>query len=330
VTADPDTESVHHHSRGVTDTDTHIDADIDTGTVPVVRGAAFPTWHTLGEAATSDLGPTASNGFDTRWADDLGLLADEGAGAVRLALDWPRLQPAPGALDGGWTEWYTSLIRHARGIGLATWVTLHERGVPRWFDDEGGFDDDVAAGRSWPHWVERAADRFGDLVDGWIPLVPTVPNRRIVWRDTWSILRGGPPVMKTSTMPADRDLVEREAEARTGRDCDLVGIVLALAASHVAGADARRRAADRVGEWIRLVHDTGPGVPLAVASVEVGADDRAEHAAGLELARVAIEEAGRDVPAALAFATPAIDGGDLLGLYDRDRNGTASSSAWLD
>lgn len=317
MTADPLTDTV-HRSTGVTDT------------VAVVRGAALPTWHTLGEAATSDLGPTASNGFDTRWADDLGLLADEGAGAVRLALDWPRLQPAPGALDGGWIEWYTSAIRHARTVGLATWVTLHERGVPRWFDDEGSFDDDVAAGTSWPHWVERAADRFGDLVDGWIPLVPTVPNRRIVWRDTWSILRGGPPVMKTATMPADRDLVEREAEARTGRDCDVVGIVLPLAASDVADADARRRAADRVGEWIRLVHDTGPGVPLAVASVEVGADDRAEHASGLELVRTAIEEARGDVAAALAFATPAIDGGGALGLFDRDRNATASSSAWLD
>jgi hypothetical protein len=311
--------------------DPTVAGTVDAGTARFVRGASFSTWHTLGEASTSDLGPTASNGFETRWVDDLALVAGEGAGAVRLALDWPRLQPTPGALDGEWTEWHTSVIRHARDVGLTVWVTLHERGVPRWFDDEGGFDDDVAAGTSWPRWVERAADRFGDLVDGWVPLVQTVANRRIVWRDAWSILRGGPFVMKTSTMPADRELLERDAEARTARDCDLAGMVLPLAASDVADVESRRRTADHVGEWIRLVHDTGPGVPLAVASLEVAVDDRAEHAAGLELARIAIEDAERDgVPAALAFATPAVDGGGALGLYDRDRNDTDSSSAWLD
>jgi Glycosyl hydrolase family 1 len=296
----------------------------------LVRGLALPTWATLGEANTSNLGPTPSNGFDTLWADDLVRFFEDGATSVRVSLDWARLQPRAGQLDESWAEWYDAVLVRARSLGQETWVTLHERSVPRWFDDEGGFDDDVAAARSWPRWVERAAERFGDLVDGWVPLVPTVANRRMVWRDTWGILRGGPPVMRAVTMPGDADAVLRDAEDRTARDSDAMGVVFTLGAADLAGSAARRRTAERLGEWIRHVDDAGPGVPVGVAGFVADVTDRGDHAAGVEVVRTAIEDAVDDgVPAYVAFAEPAVDGNDALGLYDADRNATASSTAWL-
>ena len=36
--------------------------------------------------------------------------------------------------------------------------------IPRWFDNDGGFDDDETFTTWWPRWVERIADRFGDSV----------------------------------------------------------------------------------------------------------------------------------------------------------------------
>jgi Glycosyl hydrolase family 1 len=306
-----------------------VTADAEPVTAALVRGVALPTWATLGEADTSNLGPTPSNGFDTGWADDLVRYFEDGVTAVRVSLDWARLQPRPGPLDGSWAEWYDALLLRTRSLGLATWVTLHERGVPRWFDDEGGFDDDVAAARSWPRWVERAAERFGDLVDHWVPLLPTVANRPVVWRDTWGILRGVQPVMRTVTMPADADLLMRDAEERAARDCDVMGVVFVLDASDVAGADARRRTGERLGDWLRRVHDAGPDVPLGVAGFVVDVADRDAHAAGVEVVRTAVDDAVADVPLRTAFAEPAVDGGGALGLYDADRNATASLSAWL-
>ena len=82
------------------------------------RGVAFATPSTLGTAVTSDLGHGDGNGFATRWADDLDAVADLGVRAVRLSLDWARLQPRPRQLDGGWVEWYGSLLTTARDLGL--------------------------------------------------------------------------------------------------------------------------------------------------------------------------------------------------------------------
>src|SRR6266545_366075 len=115
-------------------------------------GAVLTTAATLGHP------PAFGNGFHTRAAEDLRLLADLGLGEVRVGVDWARLQPEPGRLDDD------------RAAGLAMWATLWEGPVPGWFADEGGFADDRAAGRWWPRWVETAADAFGDRVDGWFPM----------------------------------------------------------------------------------------------------------------------------------------------------------------
>ena len=68
------------------------------------RGASLTIATTLGFSADSNLGPTAGNGFEVRWHDDLVALAELGIIAVRIPLDWARLQPKPGEIDGNWAE----------------------------------------------------------------------------------------------------------------------------------------------------------------------------------------------------------------------------------
>lgn len=223
----------------------------------VERGAVLPLWATLGSsphaavgtrrrgAAPSSTGSTSSTGtgatgFETRWADDLEMLAAHGVGHVRITLDWSRLQPRPSALDGDAVEWYRNVLDHARSLGIAPWVTLLERDVPQWFDDEQGFADPKASGRWWPRWVETAADAVGDLVAGWHPIDDPLRHADraarladgsadavrhgevldtlvVAWRDAWRILRGGPPVATAlrvgAVHPADHT-VEAVQEAR--------------------------------------------------------------------------------------------------------------------
>ena len=160
------------------------------------RGAALTTASTLGFAENSDIGSTAGNGFFRRWPDDLAALQEAGITDVRLTLDWARLQPRPAGLDDDWAERYEQMLDAASAIDLRVWATLHDGSIPRWFDNDGGFDDDETFTTWWPRWVERIADRFGDHVAGWVPFAeiplgaPTQP-----WRDTWSILEGTSPVV---------------------------------------------------------------------------------------------------------------------------------------
>lgn len=215
------------------------------------RGAMLPVWATIGTAPTAAVGPhrrrssgtargIVGNGFDTRFADDLALLADHGITHVRVTFDWSRVQPRAGAIDGDAVEWHRNVVQAARSLGLSVWITLLERDVPRWFDDERGFADVKTAARWWPRWVEVAADAIGDLADGWHPIdhplgVATRLAQRsddsldpvrhgevidtlvVAWRDAWRVLRGGPPVATALRVghvhPAD-DTVPALQEAR--------------------------------------------------------------------------------------------------------------------
>ena len=187
------------------------------------RGAALTTAATLGYADTADLGPTAGNGFRTRWPDDLAALQDLGITDVRITLDWARLQPKPGILDNDWAERFEQIVQAADAIGMRPWACLHDGSIPRWFDNDGGFADDETFTTWWPRWVERAAERFGDIVGGWMPFAcipadaPAQP-----WIDTWGILDGGPPVVAAVDLRDQRNTVDRYEGVM-----DLLGAVLA-------------------------------------------------------------------------------------------------------
>ena len=203
-------------------------------------GVSLPSLAVLGASAASD-GPVGrtGNGFDTRFADDLAVLAATGISQVRLGFDWSRLQPRAAMghdLDGHWVEWYSDVIDAARSVGVGVWPILLERNVPRWFDDERGFSDTKTADRHWPRFVEAVAEVFGDRVDGWFPIddpiafaarrEPADPTRHgelvdtmvVAWRNAWRVLRGGPPVAGSfgvrTVRPVDSTVPAAEAARR--------------------------------------------------------------------------------------------------------------------
>lgn len=293
-----------------------------------LRGVAFSTPSTIGTAAASDLGQSEDNGFLSRRDDDLDAIAELGVRAVRLSLDWARLQPRPRELDGEWVEWYSSLLTTARGLGLEPWLTVYDGSIPKWFDDEGGFGDAVAAGRWWPRWVEQVADQFGDAVAGWVPLVGRIDNARPVWRDTWVALRGGRSVARPFALPHDRQLLDASDQS-----CDLVGVLLEPMATGSTAIDDRiaERELERFGELLRMAAEEGPERPLAVASFESSLLDPDSHGRVVELLRLAIDDVVSDgVDVEVAFVGPAVSiAENHLGLVDRDVGPTPAGTAWF-
>jgi len=188
----------------------------------VRRGATLDTATTLGWAETADQGPTAGNGFDTRWREDLVALYGLGVTDVRITLDWARLQPKPGRLDAAWVEFFGQILHAIGELGLRPWACLHDGSIPRWFDDDGGFDDDITFTRWWPRWVEQAADHFGGRVASWMPFACIPPSAPLQpWIDTWGILGGGPPVVASVDLRTQSDTIKRYTDR-----LDLLGAVL--------------------------------------------------------------------------------------------------------
>jgi hypothetical protein len=293
------------------------------------RGASLTTAATLGHADTSDRGPTAGNGFRTRWPDDLATLQDLGITDVRIALDWSRLQPKPGMLDDDWAERFEQVLQAADAIGVRPWACLHEDAVPRWFDNDGGFDDDETFTAWWPRWVERAADRFGDLVAGWMPFacVPAgAPEQP--WVDTWGILAGESPVVAAVDLREQFGTLDRYV----GR-MDLLGAVLVGDWTDDDDVDSARLAGavDRWGGELREAADAVDS-PLVIAGFCAGHHDANVAGDIVAALRSTLDDACADgVPIELAFLEPGIAGPESLpGLLDADRAPTPSSDAFID
>lgn len=294
-----------------------------------LRGASLTTAATLGHADTADCGPTAGNGFHTRWPDDLAALQDIGITDVRITLDWARLQPKPGVIDGDWAERFEQIVVAADAIGVRPWACLHEGSIPRWFDNDGGFDDDETFTTWWPRWVERAAGRFGDLVAGWVPFacIPAgAPDQP--WIDTWGILAGGPPVVAAVDLHDRASTVDRYVG-----QMNLLGAVLAGVWDHdgVVGAATLAGCVDRWGGEIR---EAAEAIDNAFVIASFSADHQDPDIAGEIVAawRSMLDDAFADgVPLEAAFLEPGITGLDSSpGLLDVDRGSTPSSSAFLD
>jgi beta-glucosidase len=293
----------------------------------IARGVALPTGATFGHAETSDLGPTAGNGFSGSWPDDLAQLHEIGISDVRLTLDWARLQTRPDAdLTDEWVECFEQIIRAADAIDLRVWASLYDGGVPRWFDNEGGIADAEAFTRWWPRWVERAADTFGDVVDGWVPFDAIPDGAAQPWRDTWGILGGSAPVV--ASVVGGFDDLDRIA-TYVGR-MDRLGVVLDAgpAADDASGRD--RRADD----WGTLVRAAAVIGDEATVHLTVTADDAVDpdlFADAVDTAvTVAVDAADDGVDVEQLAVDPAIAAHDSrIGLLDPSRQPTAAATSFL-
>lgn len=292
------------------------------------RGASLTTATTLGYADTADLGPSAGNGFYRQWPEDLALLQDIGLTDLRITLDWARLQQKPGDLDSDWVERFESILVAADAIGLRSWATLSDGSVPRWFDNEGGFDDADAFVKWWPRWVEKAADRFGDLVQGWVPFDVLPADSDQPWRDTWGILGGTQPVV------ASIDGLDGLTRIGTyvGR-MDRLGLALAPEwTSTEPLTDALlEQAADRWGTLVRRADDAIDGEPIVITGFRPGHDDHDECARILEAFVATLDLALDDgANVEVAFVEPGIAGHDSKhGLLDSARAVTSTASVYL-
>jgi beta-glucosidase len=129
-------------------------------------GADWSRWIRSGRAPA----PTAPFPFTESWREDLEQLAGLGIDSIAVTLEWASLEPRPGRYDEDAIEHRHDLLVACRALGLTTWAYLVDGTLPGWFvDDEGGFGDDRARGLLWPRHIDWIGERYGDLVDGWVP-----------------------------------------------------------------------------------------------------------------------------------------------------------------
>lgn len=149
------------------------------------RAADWSRWERTGLAPPSGEGA----GFRVDGRDDLALMAELGANAVRMGIEWARIEPAAGKVDSAALDWYVDMVRFARSVGLAPWLTLHSTTLPGWFsDDSAGFRERSNIDHYWLPHVERCAEHFSGIASGW-----TVIDDPIGWALRGYLLGSRPP-----------------------------------------------------------------------------------------------------------------------------------------
>jgi beta-glucosidase len=179
-----------------------------TSSAVAAEGAAPASDWAAWERARGLARSADGNGWATDHADDARLLASLGVTAVRITVEWARLEPRAGHVDGERVEHERRVLESVRDAGLQPWLTLHHTSLPGWFsDDEGGFRDDRARGYYWPRHVDRCAEWFEDLAAGWVPIEDPVG---------WALrgfLHGTRPPGRTQAFDLARDAVIGALEA---------------------------------------------------------------------------------------------------------------------
>lgn len=124
-------------------------------------------WELLGRAENSGDG----NGFRAEFAEHFDLLVENGLRAVRLTIDWARVEPFPGRTDEEELERLEEIYLAAADRDLAVWTTLHHRSLPGWFsEDTDGFATTRGPSLHWSRHVEHMAERFDPLTHLWAPV----------------------------------------------------------------------------------------------------------------------------------------------------------------
>ncbi|MGE5141240.1 MAG: glycoside hydrolase family 1 protein [Rudaea sp.] len=122
-----------------------------------------------GHIKSGDTSRIANDWYAGRYVEDFERARELGINAIRLSIEWSRLEPAQGQWDAGAAQYYRRMLQFARQLGLEPLVTLHHYTNPRWLAAEGGWENpDVV--RHFSQFARRAVGELGDLCDFWVTL----------------------------------------------------------------------------------------------------------------------------------------------------------------
>ncbi len=103
------------------------------------------------------------------WADaeaDFDRMAALGLNALRLSVEWSRIEPRPGEFDPAALERYAQMLQGLRARGIEPMVTLHHFSNPLWLAERGGWENPETIDL-FVHFAGRVVDVLGPLCHLW-------------------------------------------------------------------------------------------------------------------------------------------------------------------
>lgn len=104
-----------------------------------------------------------------RYESDFDLCVQLHNSAVRISIEWARIEPEQGKFDESEINHYRKVLIAAKGRGLKTFVTLHHFSNPIWFADLGAWLNPKAP-KIFANYVKKCASEFNELIDFYMPI----------------------------------------------------------------------------------------------------------------------------------------------------------------
>lgn len=105
--------------------------------------------------------------FYHRFDEDFTLAAKLHHNAIRLSIEWSRIEPWEGVFDEAVLAHYKEMLRAAKSRGLTVFLTLHHYTAPQWFIKKGGFTKKENI-THFLHYARHATKELSPDVDFWV------------------------------------------------------------------------------------------------------------------------------------------------------------------
>ncbi len=129
------------------------------------ENSQWRAWEKAGGIANGDIAGIACDWW--RHAErDFDLAQQLGLNALRLSVEWSRLEPRSGEWDAAAFARYREVLQGLRARGIEPMVTLHHFSNPLWFEEMGAFLAPSALDL-FTRFVARVVEELGDLCDLW-------------------------------------------------------------------------------------------------------------------------------------------------------------------
>ncbi|HZQ70704.1 MAG TPA: family 1 glycosylhydrolase [Terriglobales bacterium] len=98
---------------------------------------------------------------------DFNLAQQIGVNALRLSIEWSRVEPVPGRFDQSALDRYRRMLEDLRRRAIIPIISLHHFTNPLWFENEGAFLQAHAV-QHFTRYCSRIIEEFGDLCSHWV------------------------------------------------------------------------------------------------------------------------------------------------------------------
>lgn len=122
-------------------------------------------WEQQGKLPKSGAACDHYNRFD----EDFGLASQIGLNAMRISIEWARIEPQEGRWDGSTVEHYKKVLQSMKAHGLTRMVTLWHWTLPKWLADKGGFETKEGV-EAFGRFAWFVAQNLGKEVDLWVTI----------------------------------------------------------------------------------------------------------------------------------------------------------------